>query len=171
MLIKAVLLKDSNFEPKSILPGGKTGPWTHQQGPTVGKVVIRLTTYKLYTHATSYRTYWLKMVEPAHAVSSKTIKRNLQNLQIHLLDLKFDRIDLIAITKFLTELSKFSEDLKLSELKAYLALGKFVLGETATHYRTAVRSYGKEEWLEHHGRKQLHFSCINMQRTRLSKIP
>lgn len=85
-------------------------------------------------------TYLRRTVESAHAVPPNNIKRNLQKLQVHHLDLNFDGSDPITIINFLTEFSNTLDDLKLSELDDYLGHGKFVRGEAATHYRTAVQS-------------------------------
>lgn len=56
--------------------------------------------------------YRLKVNELAHAVSSNNIKRNLKNLQIHLLELKFDVSDPIDSIHFLTEFRNTAFELK-----------------------------------------------------------
>lgn len=102
--------------------------------------MVRHTRNRLYTHPTSCRTYRIKIVKPAHTVSSRNIKRNLLNLQIYLLELKFDGNDPITIINFLTEFSSTGDDLQLIELDSYLSLGNFIRADASSHYRTAVQS-------------------------------
>lgn len=132
-------LKKTGYESKSLLAEGRTGPWTHRKGPEYLSIVFPLPTNRMYAHETSNRTYRLRVIASVYQISSSTIKWNLQNLQLHLLALKFNGSDPITVIIYLTELSNTADDLQISEGEAHIALGFELTGEAASLYNTSVK--------------------------------
>ncbi len=68
------------------------------------------------------------------------MKRNVDNLRCQLQDTMFTGRESIAIISFLTAFYDTSDELKLSEHEAYMALSRFIEGDTLVQFRTAVKT-------------------------------
>lgn len=123
---------------------GRIGPRARRQEPEAVEndsgdtIIVTPPTIWLYYCPAFYWTYRQKVKTSTNCVYLSTVKRNLQILRPHFLDLKFAGSYPIKVINFLTEFANTADDLKISETEACLAINKVINPPAATQYRVAV---------------------------------